>query len=464
MKKNSARFLLFVCMMSFLSFGSATAQKRYVADEVVAVVGNSMVLLSELEETISYIKALRKEQGFTGDRDIRSECLEMLMTQKFLANQARLDSLELSGSNLNTQAEKYLEGIIAERGSIQEVEKFYNKPIFNVRMDIRNRLEEQELASRMKSEVQSKVTVTPSEVERYFRNLHRDSVPIIPEQYVYSQIAKYPPATEEAKLRVRERLLEYRQLIINGKNFAALARLYSLDGSALRGGELDAMPLEGFVSAYSNALESLKPNQISNIVETEFGFHLIQLIEKKGNLYRSRHILLRPEFSIEEQTAATNQLDSLALLIRNGTLKFKDAVVKYSEDPSSRSNEGVVINNLYAENNQMARLASTKFMKEELPVTDYEQIRRLKPGEVSDAFAARDYKGNEMFKIIQLNEVIQTHKATLKEDYMRIEDMALEDKKQKVFNEWLNKKIEQMYVRITEPYRSYAFENKHWVK
>lgn len=447
-----------------MTAGAAYGQKRYVADEVVAVVGNSMVLLSELEEASRLMELQRREQGYTGERDVRSEALEFLMTQRFLSNQAVIDSVELGETNLNAQVDKQMDRIITERGSLQEVEKFYNKPIFKVRSDIYDRIRERELANRMEGEVKAKATITPAEVEKFYRRLPKDSIPVIPEQYVYAQIAKYPPATDDAKLKVRERLLALRERIIKGENFSALARLYSVDGSAMRGGELEPMPKEGFVAPFANALEGLKPGQISNVVETEYGYHLIQMLDHQGDIYHVKHILMRPQFGVEDQTKASRQLDSLARLIRLDSLSFTDAVARFSDDLDSRMNEGVVVNKMIAENYNMPRLASVRFLKEELPVDDYAVLSRMKPGEVSDPFRATDYKGNEMYKIIKLMEIIPSHRATFRDDYIKLEDMALEDKKEKMFRQWLNEKVSAMYVKVEEPYREYDFENKVWLK
>lgn len=272
----------------------------------------------------------------------------------------------------------------------------------------------------------------------------------------------------EAKQRVRERLLDMRERIISGKaSFATLARMYSEDNSAVRGGELEAMALDGFVQPFADALEKLRPDQISEVVETEYGFHIIQMIERTANgYYRCRHILIRPYYTPSELAESDRLLDSLAALIRADSLSFEKAALEYSDDPYSKQNGGLVSNHDILESQQAfdAKLTQTKFYKEYLMTADYNAIRRLKVGEVSNAFQTTDMKSNQLSKIIKLVEIIPSHPATLEEDYLMIEEAALNDKKHREFEKWLNDKIDGMYVRIDPEYRDGEFENTHWVK
>ena len=273
---------------------------------------------------------------------------------------------------------------------------------------------------------------------------------------------------DEAKRRVRERLLDMRERIISGKaSFATLARMYSEDGSAVRGGELEPMPLDGFVKPFANALEKLKPDQISEVVETEFGFHIIQGIERlPNNTYRCRHILIRPYYTPSELAESDQLLDSLANLIRCDSITFEKAALEHSDDPYSKQNGGLVSNHdiLEAQQAYQASLTQTKFYKEYLMPADYNAIRRLKKGEISDAFQTMDLKNNQLSKIIKLIDVIPSHTATLDEDYLMIEEAALEHKKRAEYNKWLTGKIQSMYVRIEPEFREGEWEYEGWVK
>ncbi len=263
-----------------LAAGALTAQKRQVMlDRVVAVVGGSAILYSEVEDYANQLVEHRRAQGFTSDRDPMNEGLEMLMKQKLLYSQALIDSIPLNG-DVNSGVEEQLQMMIAEEGSIAELEAKQHMAIFNFRELLRQRVTEQEYARSMQGEVVSGVTVTPGEVERYYKELSKEELPLVPEQYVYAQIVKYPPSQAEAKQRAKERLLEMRERIISGKStLPVLARLYSVDpGSAMNGGEYPPGPLSQWTKPFGDALATLKPGQLSEVVETEYGFHIIELI------------------------------------------------------------------------------------------------------------------------------------------------------------------------------------------
>jgi peptidyl-prolyl cis-trans isomerase SurA len=347
-------------------------------------------------------------------------------------------------------------------------------PIFTYREMIRTRYEEQAYAEAMRNTIVGKITVVPGEVERFYKRVDKDSLPVIGEQYVYAHITKFPASLKEAQQRTKERLLDMRERIITGQTkFSVLARMYSLDGSAIYGGEMEPMPAQYFVRPFAEALEKLKPGQISEIVETEFGFHIIELIEKRGDVYRCRHILLRPTFTYEELAQPANELDSIARLIRMDSLSFDAAALRHSDDVISKYNGGIVSNSdVLARMGGYggARLTATRFLKEDFSaqggksLDDYAALMRLKVGEVSDSFNTTDLMGNQMSKIVKLVEIIPAHTATLEDDYIRLEEMALQQKQESVYREWLTSKIAAMYVYIDPEYRSDEFENKEWIK
>ena len=297
---------------------------------------------------------------------------------------------------------------------------------------------------------------------------------MIGEQYVYAHITKFPASLKAAQQRTKERLLDMRERIVTGQTkFSVLARMYSMDGSAMYGGEMEPMPAAYFVRPFAEALEKLKPGQISEIVETEFGFHIIELIEKRGDVYRCRHILLRPTFTYEELAEPARELDSIARLVRMDSLSFADAALHHSDDAVSKYNGGIVSNSdvlarmgVYAG----ARLTATRFLKEDFSsqggksLDDYAALMRLKVGEVSDSFHTTDLMGNQMCKIVKLVEIIPSHTATLEDDYIRLEEMALTKKQESVYHKWLEDKIESMYIYIDPDYRSDEFEIKKWIK
>lgn len=454
-----------ICLTLLCGATAGSAQQKVMADQVVAVVGNSAILYSDIEEMSKQLVEQRREQGYTSDRDPKNEALESLLLQKLLYNQALIDSVEIQADGIAQTVEDNVQQMLKKSGSLSALEALYHKPIYEIKEDLKIKYEEMSYAQSMQREIQSKVKITPGEVERFYRTIDKDSLPIIPEQYIYAHITKYPSSTTEAKQRVRERLLDMRERIISGTRFELLARMYSVDGSSMNGGEMDPMPLDGFVKPFATALSKLKKNQISEVVETEYGFHLIELLEKDGNLYRCRHILLRPVFTNQELTNTENFLDSLILKIKADSLTFEKAALENSDDKYSRLNGGLVSNHDILElyNAFDAKLTTTKFLKEELR-EDYAQIRDMKVGDISAAFPAQDLKGNVLSKTIKLLEIIPSHPASLKDDYLRLEELALQDKQNKEFGKWLNKKIESMYIRIEPEYRSGEFENKAWLK
>ncbi len=450
------------------------AQRRQVMlDKVVAVVGGSSILYSEVSDYARQLTAQRRAEGYTSDRDPLNEALEGLLMQKLLFNQAQIDSVEINSGDIAGRVEEQLQVMIADAGSIAELEARQHMAIFNIREMMRQRYEEQAYAASMQNEVVGKVTIVPGEVERFYKRIDKDSLPIIPEQYVYAQITKFPKSIVEAKQRTKERLLEMRERIITGQaKFENLARMYSQDGAAIRGGEMDPMPLASLDGKFAAALEDMKPGQISEVVETQFGFHIIQMIGKKGNLYSCRHIILKPVYTSEELDEPVRILDSIAGQIRRDSITFEKAAMEHSDDAASKMNGGIVSNHDILEryNAADAKLTVTKFFKEDFgrmgykSIDDYNALSRLQPGEISPAYLTEDMLGNQLAKVVKLVEVIPSHTASLNEDYIRLEEMALEEKKERVFKEWLSKKIDAMYVYIDPEFRGGEFENKHWVK
>lgn len=468
------KIVLAMAVMAVSASGLLMAQKRQVMlDKVVAVVGGSAILYSDVENYASLLVEQRRAQGYTSDRDPMNEALEALMKQKLLYSQALIDSVEMM-SDVPSYVEQQIQAMIAEAGSIAALEARQHMPIYAFRDILTQRITEQEYANSMQNTVINDVTVTPGEVERYFKSLKEEELPLVPKQYMYAQIVRYPASKDVAKQRARERLLEMRERIITGKSsMPVLARLYSADpGSAMRGGELSYGPLSQWQPSFAEAAGELKPGQLSEIVETEFGLHIIELMEepKNGN-YRLRHILVKPTYTADELLEPTRMLDSIADLIRADSITFEDAAREFSEDPLTKMNGGLVSNHDLLSSNPTysnVKFTATKFREEDFgegrSLKDYVAISHMEVGEVSNAYAAEDLNGNELSKIVKLLDVIPSHPASLNEDYLTIEEMALENKKAKVFEAWLKDKIDGLYVYIDPEFRNGEFEFKNWVK
>ena len=463
-----------ILLLSVMASSSSFAQKQQVMiDKVVAIVGGSSILYSEVREYATLMVEQRRAEGYTSDRDPMNEALENLMRQKLLYNQSLIDSVQVGG-DVATYAEQRLQAMIQEEGSIAKFEEKQHMPIYNYREILRQRLTEQEGARAMQNHVIEDVVVTPGEVENFYKSLTEEEIPLVPEQYVYAHIVRYPDSQEEAKQRTKERLLEMRERIISGKStLSILARTYSVDpGSAMRGGEYPPGPLESLTPPFADALSKLKPGQISEVVETDYGFHIIELIdEPKNGMYHSRHILLRPSYTNDELLAPMKELDSIADLIRKDSISFEDAALKFSDDKLTRMNGGIVTNHdVLMSSPQYANVkySATKFRREDFgndrSLQDYGALSKLNAGEVSSAYMAEDLRGNEHSKIVKLVEIIPTHTATLEEDYPTIEQMALTDKQEKAFKKWLTEKIDGLYVHIAPEFRDGEFESPNWVK
>jgi len=458
---------ILISVFSLLT-GSAAAQQSVVADKVVAVVGNSPILYSEV---VDYTKTLAEEyrsQGYTSEREPLSEALENLMLQKLLYNQALLDSVEINQSAVSQYMEPMIQQLIDQAGgSVKALEKNQGKPIFKIRDEVRSQIEEMLYADEMRRTIENKIKITPGEVDKFFKRIHKDSLPLIPEQYTYAQIVLYPASTKEAKQRTRERLLELRERIIEGERFDVLARIYSVCPSARMGGEIGPSPKQQFLPAFAEALGKLSVGQISNVVETEQGLHIIQLLEKTADdKYRFRHILLRPTFTTEEIVETLQRADSISDAVRSGTLTFAQAAARYSEDAYSKKNGGIVSNHDYMEVQQEIdpSKTTTKFLKEAILPEDYRALRNLKPGEIASAFQTEDLQGNLVVKTLQMVDIIPTHEADMTKDYLILQQAALAEKQNKEFEKWVNGKIESMYVRIDPAFRKENFENGRWFK
>lgn len=457
------KILVALSLVLGLHIGQAVGQ-NVVAEEVVAVVGNMTIMLSDVEREAVRIVEDSKENGVRLRKDPKSQALEMLLSQKLLASKAKADSLEKELTPVDDRIEEVVSGMVKQAGGIRQLERKMGKAIFQIRSEMKTDMEEMQLAQMMEQKIKAKVSVNSPEVEQFYDKIPKDSLPQMPQQYIYAQIVKSPPNNEARKFEIRERLLGYRQRVLSGERFSMLATLYSQDrGTAMRGGEMGPQPLETFVKPFAEALESLKPGQVSEIVETEFGFHIIELISLKEGQVHMRHILLTPEFTVDETYKAARSLDSLANVIRLGELTFEKAALKESDDKNSKMNGGVVFNTKGYYQTGDVRNASNRFVIDELNPAEFRIISRMKVGDVSDSFEAMDIS-SIVYKIVKLVEIIPTHPANLVYDYDIIESAALADKQNRYIESWLKSAIDDTYIAISPRYSGYDFDHEGWVK
>ena len=376
---------------------AASAQKYTggLIDKSIAVVGNEMIMLSDIEQEVQ----MRRAQGLASDRNIRCELLEQMLVSKLFLMQARVDSLTVNQDAVEGDLSNRIDQIRTQLGGDEQVEKYFGKPLYKLREEWRRTIEDQNLTMMMQQQIASKIPeMTPYDVEKYIEKTDPEDLPVVPVKYQLSQICIYPDR-EAANNAVKERLLAIRERIINGEKFSTLARIYSQDpGSARRGGELGMASKSIFWPAFSDAAMSLRPGVVSQIVETPDGFHIIEVLEKKGDMFNARHILMKPEYTSEDREKAFKQLDSLKTEILDSNIPFELAARFYSEDPATRTNGG-----------QMAdpNTGSAYFEIDQLKPQDYNAIKDLKEGEISEPVESLDNEGrggmtggNTVYKII----------------------------------------------------------------
>lgn len=424
-------------------------------DKTVALVGNSMILLSQVESEVNMMQF----QGYISDRNLRCEVLENMMVSKLFYTQAQMDSLAVNPDMVDASLNDRINTILSQLGGEEEMEKYFGKPMHKLRQEWRETFVEQNLAQEMQQEVAGKVTeVTPKEVAQFYRRTPKDSLPVIPTQYQYSQIVLYPNV-DRAKLAVRERLLEFRQRILEGEKFSLLATLYSEDpGSAMRGGELGMASKDVFWPAFSDAAMSLKEGQVSPIVETPDGFHLIQLIAKDGNMFNARHILLKLRYTAEDRDSAFIRLDSIRTVVMADSIDFQQAARIYSQDSKSRTNGGLVAD---------AMTGAPFFDVDHLKPADYNVLKDMKEGDVSEPFESVDDEGrsgNTVYKIIRLEKIRPSHTATIDEDFNVLLDMATSQKKISAIEDFIKEKQATTYIVIDPLFQKCDFRREGWVK
>ena len=439
--------------LAFSGSLAAFAQDN-VIDEVVWVVGDDAILKSEVEE--ARLNAIYERRQF--DRDPYCVIPEEIAVQKLFLHQAALDSIEVSESEVIQQVDYMTNVYITNLGSREKMEEYFNKTSSQIRETLRDNARDGLRVQKMQQKLVGEIKVTPAEVRRYFKDLPQDSIPYIPTQVEVQIITQQPKVPLEEIEDVKRRLREYTERINNGESFAMLARMYSEDrGSALNGGELPFYGRGQLDPAFANVAFNLQdPNKVSKIVESEFGFHIIQLMEKRGERIKVRHILLKPHIPQAALDAANARLDSIADDIRNNKFSFEDAASILSHDKDTRNNHGLLPN----PNNN-----TSKFEMQELPPEIAKVVDQMKVGEISEAFTMIPQKtGKEECVIVKLKSRTNGHKATISEDYQSLKAIVLEKRRDEVLDKWIREKQKHTYVRINENWRNCTFKYPGWIK
>ncbi len=442
-------------MAFVLTAVGASAQKYQVIDKTIAVVGNEMVTIAQLEEEVQMMRAY----GMLSDKSGRCEILEQMMSSKLFLMQARVDSIEVNKDNVESELRNRIDNVRTQLGGDEGVEEYFKKPLHKLRQEWREAITTQTLTQQMQQEIAKKVQdLTPYDVQKYVEGVDAADLPMVPMKYQLSQICIYPDR-EAANLAVKERLLAIRERIMNGEKFSTLARLYSQDpGSARKGGELGMASKSIFWPAFSDAAMALKPGIVSQIVETPDGFHLIEVLEKKGDMFNARHILLKPEYTSDDREKAFHTLDSLKIELAKGEVSFELVARFYSQDPATRTNGGQMADPISG---------SSYFEVDQLKPQDYEAIKNLKEGEISAPVESLDNEGrsgNTVYKIIKVDKIIPAHPATFTQDYNMLLEQAKQQASMDAINKFIEEKIKTTYIIIDPMFKDCDFEREGWAE
>ena len=442
--------IIFISILTLLI--SANTYSQGIIDKIVGIVGNEIIMMSDIEN--QYIQMQSQQMEITPNT--RCEILEDMMFQKLLYVQAQKDSIEVTPKEVETELDRRLSVFINQIGSEQKLEEYFGKTIKAIKDDLRSTIEEQMMAQKVQQKIIGDTKVTPSEVKKYFESLPADSIPTIEAYYELSEIVIKPEVSKEDKDKVIAELNKIRERIQNGESFSTMAVLYSEDpGSAMKGGELGFVSKTDLVPEFSQVAFNLtSPLDVSQVVETEYGFHIIQMIEKKGNMMNFRHILMKPKVSMEALEAADKKANEVYNILKSDTISFTDAVKKYSNG-DSKGSDGKVMNPYYGDAHM-----TDDFLD---PYTKM-ALSSLKEGEYSKPFLSSDNKGIRVIKIIRLDLDVKEHKANMKDDYFTLQRYALEDKNSKLIDKWVKDKVQSVYIKVDDEYKDCNFNVNCWIK
>ena len=452
MKRN----LIIIALMLLALPMMAQNRQSQVIDKVVAVVGKNIILQSDIEN--QYIQYRMQGMAEGTGKEVRGRILEDLLLQKLMLNQAEMDSITVTDEQVEAELNRRIQWFIARIGSQEKMEAQFGKSMSEIKDEVRQASKDNMLQEQVQAKIMENVVVTPKEVKEFYRDIPRDSLPMIDSDYELVQIVKRPPVSIDEKLMVKDRLYQIRKRILDGESsFATMAVLYSEDpGSSRQGGELGFAGKGVYATEFENVAFNLRDGEISDVVETEFGFHIIQLIERRGETINCRHILLTAKVPVEALEKAQNELDSVAQLVRNGDMTFEDACKKYSDDDSK--NNGGYLTNMGTGGNWL----SMKDLQElEQSYPEYKNlafvINRLEVGEISDPLPMTTNDNMDAFRLIMLKRKTEPHQANLKDDYNLIQNWAMSQKRQEALGKWVSEKAAKAYIRLDDTFKDYDF-------
>jgi len=462
-KRNLVVLVLLVSLVSLVnaqektdSAAKAPTPTGTVVDEVIWVVGDEAILKSDVEA----MRIQGQQEGLHWSGDPDCSIPEQIAVQKLYLNQAIIDSVQVTDSEIAQAVEQYLENMVTAIGSREKLEEYHKKNISQIRADLRESYRERQMVQGMQQKLVQDIAVSPAEVRRYFKDMPQDSLPFVPTEVEVQIITQQPKVEQEEINRVKEELRNYTDRINKGEaSFQTLARLYSEDpGTARRGGELDYTGRGMLDPAFANVAFGLTdPKRVSKIVESEFGFHIIQLIDKRGDKIKVRHILRKPVVSDDAVNKALARLDSIRTDIVDGKFPFEAGASIISDDKDTRNNHGLMANVT-----QEGR--TSRFKMAELPAEVAKAVDTLAVGEISKPFMMINERGKTVCAFVKLKNRIDGHKATITEDFQVMKNLVLNKRRNQVLHDWVVKRIKSTYVRVNDRYRDCQFEYEGWIR
>ncbi|MEE1119023.1 MAG: peptidylprolyl isomerase [Bacteroidales bacterium] len=444
-----------ISMFNFVAIAQNTGND-VVVDKVIAIVGQNMIKQSELEGALLQQKMNSKliiEDEFATKCDL----LEGMLINKLMLHQAEVDSIEVTDDEVNREMDNRIRYMISAYGSQENLERQMRKSLSEIKDYFKDVIRDNIMISQIEQKLTGTLSVTPQEVVDFYNSIPKDSLPTIEQEYEFSQIVKIPQISEEEKESVKARLNDYRERILKGTKFSTIATLYSEDpASAKKGGELGFFSRGDMVGEFENAAFALQDGEISPIIETKYGFHIIQMIERRGNQVNCRHILLQPKVTSQQLGEAYKELEEIKEKIDKGEITFEEAIVKYSDDPS-KVNQGLIVNPYNA-----SAIFTKDVINETMSNIEKVDFNAMKQGEITKPVKFKT-ELSEAYRLIKVNRKTDAHKVDLTLDYDKVQALALDNKKTEIIKEWANKRLKKTYVKIDADYQSCDFK-LNWTK
>jgi peptidyl-prolyl cis-trans isomerase SurA len=443
--------IVFFLAVLFSQMVNAQQDSIYVLDKVIAVVGDEIVLKSDVEQR----KVQMRQEGVSLDGDYGCFALENLLSENLFLDQGKLDTIEADEGMIQSELDRRIAMFIQQIGSQEALVEYFGKSINEIKADFHDPLKNQMIVQQVQQTITADINVTPSDVQLYYNNIPEDSLPMINTQIEYAQLVVFPPENPAEIEKVKQRLRGFIKEVREGEDFATLAVLYSDDpGSAPKGGDLGMVPRGTMVGEFDEVAFQLSDGEISGVFETEFGYHIMQMIERRGEQYHARHILLKPKTTSADMNSAKEKLIEIQGWIATDTITWIRAVLMYSQDEQTFNNKGLAINMM---------TGTPRFDLNQLDPQAYVAIEKMEVDEIAGPILYQTREGNEGYRLVKLLKRIEPHRANLVDDYQILQEAATSEAKVKATKKWIVQKINNTYINIDDNYHTCDWEFE-WIK